>query len=230
MSRPDRLFELIQTLRAAPGPRTAQDLATALEVSPRTIYRDISALQAMRVPVEGAAGIGYVLRRGYDLPPLNFDTEEAEALRVGLAMLMRTGDGALVRAGRRVRDKIDALHGPATWLHVAPFGAPMDDPGLGCVPVAQLRQAIREERKLRIDYRAPEGETERVIRPLVLIYHVEVKMLAAWCDLRADFRHFRIDRIWGCETLEESFAGQGDLLRSLWAEREGAEKVAGGAA
>ena len=87
MPRSDRLFELIQLLRAASGPRTADTLARELEVSVRTVYRDIAALQAMRVPVEGAAGLGYVLRRGYDLPPLNFDQEEAEALRVGLAML-----------------------------------------------------------------------------------------------------------------------------------------------
>ncbi|GGL52099.1 helix-turn-helix transcriptional regulator [Wenxinia marina] len=231
MSRQDRLFELIQTLRAAEAPRTAQALAGTLEVSVRTVYRDIATLQAMRVPVEGAAGIGYVLRRGYDLPPLNFDTEEAEALRVGLALLARTGDSALVRAGQRVRDKIAALHGPAAWLNVAPFGAPFDDPHAGCVPVALIRQAVREERKLEIDYRVPDGEaTCRVIRPLVVIYHLEVKMVAAWCELRHDFRHFRLDRIWGCTSLPDSFAGQGDALRTLWAEREGVDKVAAGLA
>ncbi|OWU86571.1 transcriptional regulator [Oceanicola sp. 22II-s10i] len=223
MSRPDRLFELIQTLRAAAAPRTAEALAETLEVSVRTVYRDVAALQAMRVPVEGAAGIGYVLRRGYDLPPLNFDTEETEALRVALAMLARTGDMALMRAGQRVCDKIDALHGPATWLHVAPFGAPADDPALGCVPVSLLRRAIRDERKLRITYETPAGpRTERTIRPLVVIYHVEVKMLAAWCELRHDLRHFRMDRIYAWQELNETFTGQGETLRTLWAEREAA--------
>lgn len=223
MTRQNRLFELIQTLRAAPAPRTAEALADALEVSVRTIYRDVAALQAMRVPVEGAAGVGYVLRRGYDLPPLNFDTEEAEALRVALALLARTGDTALMRAGQRVRDKIDALHGPADWLHVAPFGAAVDDPALGCVPVSLLRRAIREECKLRIEYRALDGgQSTRVIRPLVVIYHVEVKLLVAWCELRHDLRHFRMDRIWACDLLDDTFTGQGEVLRALWAEREAA--------
>ena len=219
----DRRFELIQMLRAARAPQRAEDLAQALEVSVRTVYRDIAALQAMRVPVEGAAGIGYVLRRGYDLPPLNFDTEEVEALRVALALLARTGDRALMRAGTRVRDKVDALHGPAEWLDVRPWGASEDDPALGCVSKSLLRQAIRDERKLRIDYVDGAGDrTVRVIRPLVLIYHVEVAMLAAWCEMRHDLRHFRTDRIWACEALEERFTGQGEVLRALWAERQAA--------
>ncbi|MGR3586838.1 MAG: helix-turn-helix transcriptional regulator [Pseudooceanicola nanhaiensis] len=234
MSRPDRLFELIQTLRAARAPMTAEALGEALEVSVRTIYRDMAALQAMRVPVEGAAGLGYVLRSGYDLPPLNFDTEESEALRVGLSLLARTGDGALMRAGQRISAKIEALHGPSTWLHVAPWGSALDDPAKGCVPKSLLRQAIREERKLRIDYRTPDGErTLRTIRPLVVIYHVEVTMLAAWCELRHDLRHFRTDRIYGWTLLDESFAAQGETLRALWAEREAAAAEppeAGGAA
>lgn len=91
MRRSTRLFEIIQILRAAEGPLTADVIAEQLEVSKRTIYRDIAALQAMRTPIEGEAGLGYVMRRGYDLPPLNFDGEEIEALRVGLAMLTRTG-------------------------------------------------------------------------------------------------------------------------------------------
>lgn len=146
-----RLFELIQILRSAPGPVTAAALAGALEVSERTIYRDIAALQAMRTPIEGEAGVGYVLRRSYDLPPLNFDAEEAEALQVGLAMLARTGDRALQAAARRVSRKIgSALDGTAGWLQVAPYGAPEDDPEAGCVRIADLRAAVREARKLRI--------------------------------------------------------------------------------
>ena len=95
MKRSNRLFEIIQILRATPRPVTAAALAEQLEVSERTVYRDIVALQAMRTPIEGEAGVGYIMRRGYDLPPLNFDAEEVEALQVGLSMLARTGDSAL---------------------------------------------------------------------------------------------------------------------------------------
>ncbi|MEO0820511.1 MAG: YafY family protein [Pseudomonadota bacterium] len=222
MRKSTRLFEIIQTLRAAPGPVTAEALAETLEVSVRTIYRDIAALQAMRTPIEGAAGLGYVMRSGYDLPALNFDAEEVEALQVGLAMLARTGDSALQRAARRVAQKIEALGEGADWLHVAPWGAPEDDPALGCVSKALLRDAVRDERKLRITYRDSEGrETERVIRPLGLVYHIDCVLLAGWCELRAGFRHFRTDRIWACEALCERFADQGAALRRLWLEENG---------
>ncbi len=220
MKRSNRLFEIIQILRAADNPLRAEDLAEQLEVSPRTIYRDIAALQAMQTPIEGAAGIGYVMRRGYDLPPLNFDTEEIEALRVGLAMLSRTGDSALEHAAARIHAKIDALHGPADWLQVSPWGAPFDDPAKGCVQGAALRYAVRTAHKLQFTYRDGHGNTTcRVIRPVALVYHVECKMVAAWCELRAGFRHFRTDRIYDCIVLDESFADQADALRALWAEQ-----------
>jgi predicted DNA-binding transcriptional regulator YafY len=109
MGRSTRLFELIQILRAADRPVSAVRLAETLEVSVRTIYRDIAALQAMWTPVEGAAGVGYILRASYDLPPVNFDAEEVEALGVGLSMLARTGDSALQRAALRVRQKTTDL-------------------------------------------------------------------------------------------------------------------------
>ena len=106
MSRSDRMFEIIQLLRRAEKPMTAQALADALEVVPRTIYRDIAVLQGMRVPIEGEAGIGYVMRRGFDLPPLMFTAEEVEAIVVGLALLRRTGDLGLQAAAGRVSGKI----------------------------------------------------------------------------------------------------------------------------
>ncbi|WP_171177472.1 YafY family protein [Ruegeria sp. HKCCD8929] len=221
MRRLTRLFEIIQILRAADGPVTAEVLAEQLEVSVRTIYRDIAALQAMRTPIEGEAGLGYVMRRGYDLPPLNFDAEEVEALRVGLSMLARTGDSALQQAAQRICHKIEALHDPADWLQVAPWGAPADDPMRGCVSVSLLRGAIREERKLRLTYRdGDDNETDRVVRPVALIYHLECTMLAGWCELRQAFRNFRVDRIWSCEPLEMRFTGQGNTLREIWQEQD----------
>ena len=183
------------------------------------IYRDIAALQAMRTPIEGEAGIGYVMRRGYDLPPLNFDAEEIEALHVGLALLARTGDSALQAAASRICAKIDALHCAADWLQVAPWGAKKDDPLKGCVSIALMREAVRDERKLRITYRdADDRETERTVRPVGVVYHLDCAMLAGWCELRQSFRHFRVDRIWTCSALESYFTGEGNALRRLWLE------------
>lgn len=219
MARSDRLFEIIQLLRAAPRPMTADMLAARLEVSKRTVYRDIATLQARQTPIEGAAGIGYMMRAGYDLPPLNFDADEIDALRVGLAMLVRTGDGGLEASAHSIRRKVDALHGPADWLQVSPWGAPRDDPAKGCVSIASLRAAIRDTRKLRLTYRRADGtDTERVIRPLALIYHLECVMVAGWCELRSGFRHFRTDRIYACTLLDDNFAEKSALLRELWGE------------
>lgn len=217
MPRSNRLFEIIQILRAAPQPVRAQDLAEKLEVSERTIYRDIAALQSMRTPIDGEAGIGYVMRKGYDLPPLNFDEEEIEALQVGLLMLSRTGDSALQQAANRVSEKIDALRDTADWLQVSPWGAPLDDPKLGCVSKALLRSAIRSETKLELTYRdEADLQTIRTIRPIALLYHLNCVMLIAWCELRGALRHFRTDRIYQCTVLDKHFTGESDVLRRLW--------------
>ena len=220
MSRSIRLFEIVQLLRAAAHPITAEDLARQLEVSARTVYRDIAVLQTMRTPIEGAAGIGYVMRRGYDLPPLNFDVDEIEALHVGLSMLVRTGDSTLQRAARRVCEKIEALRDRMDWLQVSPWGAPKDDPRRDRTATAVLRNAIRDERKLRLVYEDQAGrETVRTVRPIGLVYHIECVMLAAWCELRHDFRHFRTDRVRACESIDERFEGQSVTLRGMWLER-----------
>lgn len=221
MHRSNRLFEIIQILRANNSPVTAARLAEMLEVSARTVYRDIASLQAMGTPIEGEAGLGYVMRRGYDLPPLNFDAEEIEALQVGLSMLVRTGDSTLQQAAQRICHKIEDLQADADWLRVAPWGAAPDDPAKGCISLAILRNAIRSEQKLRITYRdGDQLQTSRTVRPVALIYHLDCTMLAAWCELRGAFRHFRSDRIWGYEILDDCFAGQGAALRTLWSEQD----------
>ena len=228
MRRSTRLFEIIQILRAADAPITAEVLADKLEVSVRTVYRDIAALQAQRTPIEGEAGVGYLMRRGYDLPPLNFDAEEVEALWVGLSMLARTGDSTLQQAADRVCRKIEALRAPADWLQVAPWGAPADDPEKGCISIATYREAIRTEQKLRITYvNSANDRTERIVRPVALIYHIECTMLAAWCELRGGFRHFRTDRIWSCDLIDDHFCGQGQPLRAIWQEQNRWDAPAG---
>ncbi len=224
MSKSDRLFEIIQVLRSRSEPQTADALAAQLEVSSRTIYRDIASLQAMRVPIEGEAGVGYIMRPGYDLPPLMFTAEEVEAIAVGLAMLGRTGDKALVRAATKASGKIAAaLPGNHTkpleqWpVHASDWS----DVPPSTVEPEQLRAAIREERKLRIVYEDEVGRrSERVLRPLAIIYFIESVLLAAWCELRDDFRHFRLDRIRRLDMLDDRFKGQGDALRKKWRDLE----------
>jgi predicted DNA-binding transcriptional regulator YafY len=220
MARSDRLFDIIQLLRAAKRPVRAVDLAEALEVTERTIYRDIAALQGMRVPVEGAAGIGYVMRAGFDLPPLMFDAEEIEAIIVGMALLRRTGDKGLQAAAHKVSGKIAAVLPPdrsasldATGLQVSRWGVAT----AFRIDLGAVRRAIRDERKLRIDYTDEHGRaSSRSIRPIAIIYYIEVVVLAAWCEKRRGFRHFRADRITACQTLKEYFKGESDRLRAAW--------------
>lgn len=210
MRRTDRLFEIIQLLRSASAPLTARGMADELEVSPRTVYRDIATLQAMRIPIAGAAGVGYVMGRGYDLPPLNFSEEELEAISVGLNLLSRTGDTRLQNAAGKVLAKIDLDRTPHDPLRVSDRGieAPRQ------VSLDLIRTAIRNEQKLWIEYRDAEDEpSKRVILPVALTYHVEVAVVAAWCELRNDFRHFRVDRIIDCRRQERYFLGRGDQLR-----------------
>ncbi len=207
MSRSHRMFEIIQLLRRASAPVTAQAIAAVLEVDKRTVYRDIAALSAMRVPIEGEAGVGYVMRGGFDLPPLMFTAEEAEAIALGLALLGRTRDGGLQKAAARVRRKLtDVLP-----LHIGPIETiPLRASTWSDIPEAQvdcglIRQAIRQERKLRLVYRdADASVTTRTVRPLMLTYWVDGIVLAAWCELRNDYRHFRMDRMEDCAPLEES--------------------------
>lgn len=213
MSRSTRMFEIIQILRSTARPRTAGQIAAELEVTKRTIYRDIASLQAMRVPIAGEAGIGYVMRAGFDLPAINFDVEEAEAITVGLAMIARTGDRGLKRAARRAAQKLTDAAQPSQTLFASTWGA--DEPE--SVDLSGIRQAIRDERKLALTYRDGEGNTsQRTILPIAIAYHAEAIVLAAWCELRHDFRHFRPDRMVACLPLGDTFCGQGDGLRQAW--------------
>jgi predicted DNA-binding transcriptional regulator YafY len=224
MRRADRLFEIIQALRASPGALTAGALADRLEVTPRTIYRDIASLQARNVPIEGAAGVGYVLRQGYDLPPLTFTIEEIEAIAVGVRMIQRLRDEALQHAAETVLSKItvtvpetmrQSLVAPQIWVSEGDAQRPAG------VDPAEVRSAIRATRKLRIAYADEQGRrTRRTIRPIAMVYYVDVTLIAAWCELRTDFRHFRIERIGSCTILDEHFDGAEDLMKQWLASRE----------
>ena len=213
MSRSARLFEVIQVLRSANGPILARDIARTLEVSIRTVYRDIASLQAMQTPIVGERGIGYVMRKGYDLPPINFDVEEAEAVSVGLSLIARTGDVALWRAAERAARKLQECAPGTRRLVTSAWGmnsAPKVD-------LADVRKAIRNETKMQITYRdLAEQETRRVIWPLVLVYYLDAAMIVAWCELRQDMRHFRLDRIAHCRVTDDDFRGRGEPLIDRW--------------
>jgi predicted DNA-binding transcriptional regulator YafY len=204
MRRADRLFQIVLHLRRR-RVVTARDLARSLEVSERTIYRDVQDLSACGLPIESAAGVGYRLRRGFDLPPLMFDREELQALRLGARMVRSWADPELSEAAANALRKIEAVLPPD-----------LEDPGealyaLNLKPypvqyVGLLRRAILEHRKARFDYTREDGAASaRTVWPLALYYWGAVWTLIAWCELRNDHRSFRLDRIAGPEVLDEPF-------------------------
>ena len=217
MSRSTRLFEIIQILRSTNAPVTARAMAEALEVTPRTVYRDMAALMAMRVPVEGEAGVGYMLRAGFDLPPLMLTPEETEALIVGAALLQRTGDAGLERAARSAIGKIAAVV-PESAAHEVPLRVSgwtaISDQGM---QADDLRGLIRDGAELEIGYTdLQDRATRRRVLPLALIYYVDVVVLAAWCEMRQAFRHFRIDRITACKATGQISVERCRRLRFEW--------------
>jgi predicted DNA-binding transcriptional regulator YafY len=178
----------------------------------------------MRIPIVGEAGVGYVMRPGFDLPPLMFTAGEVEAIHVGLALLARTGDAGLIKAARRVSAKIaDVLPAPARRdfeklpYRVSDYGV---EPA-GPVDLEMVRACIRSSRKMRIAYRDAEGEaTSRVILPVALFYYVKVVTVAAWCELRHDVRNFRVDRIVSGRALDDYFTDRAQGLREVWEARQ----------
>jgi predicted DNA-binding transcriptional regulator YafY len=208
MRRADRLFRIVLMLGRGRAV-TARRLAETLEVSERTIYRDMADLVASGVPVDGAAGVGYIMRRGFHLPPLMFDAEELAALALGSRMVQGWADTALGKAAARALLKIETVVPPgqsedlnrATLLvpdfHVSPAKL---------APLGLLRRAIDDSTKVAFDYRRADGlASQRVVRPLGLFFWGGTWTLGAWCEMRDDFRTFRLDRITGLEMLQECF-------------------------
>ncbi|NVD39006.1 YafY family transcriptional regulator [Ensifer sp. HO-A22] len=208
MRRADRLFEIIQILRRRKATRAA-DLAALLEVSERTVYRDISDMISRGVPIEGEAGVGYILRPGFDLPPLMFNENEIEALLLGTRIVQSWADPELAEAAASALYKIgevvpDALGRQLDlvnlWTPVEPARVPIT------IDQAALRRAIREKRKVQFVYRDLEDRTsDRRVRPLIMAFYGHVWLLAAWCETRNGFRVFRIDRMSDFGALEEYF-------------------------
>jgi predicted DNA-binding transcriptional regulator YafY len=225
LRRADRLFDILRILRAAKQPVTAASIGDELEVTVRTVYRDIATLQARRIPIEGAAGIGYVLHRGFELPPLMFTEDEAEAIAVGVRMLARTGDPGLQKAAESVLSKVTLVvpdplreYLSTTPVYVSKSGAPV--PALRDLPTT-IRHAIRDGRKMRIAYQDENGRaTLRVIQPFAVAYYVGATLVCAWCELRNDIRHFRTDRVVSADVLDEGFAIPEPVIAAWLAERQ----------
>ncbi|KUP93859.1 helix-turn-helix transcriptional regulator [Tritonibacter horizontis] len=211
MRRTDRLFEIIQILRNGKLHR-AQDIAARLEVSTRTIYRDMDTLMASGVPVEGERGVGYMVREAITLPPLTLTPAELEALNLGMAIVAEAADTDLKMAAESLAAKIDAVLPTETvaeadsWkFAVYPFA----DVARGLAQMPTLRAAIKARQKLFLRYRRIDGVlTERVIRPLQMEYWGRVWTVTAWCETRAAFRVFRVDLIETAEALPELFVDE----------------------
>ena len=229
MPRADRLLQLIQIFRRHRRPVTAEKIADELGVSVRTVYRDISGLVADGVPVDGEAGVGYVLNPGFDLPPLMLTVDEVEALLVGLRWVRSRGDPALIRAALDVESKIGAVL--PVELRPVLFDATLEVPRFSSGPVVDridvgaLRAAIRTRHKMQISYRdAPGALTERVIWPIAMGYLEMVRVVVSWCELRRDFRSFRTDRIIEAAALPETYKGSRERLLAQWRKQNACER------
>lgn len=222
MSRTGRMFQLMDALRGNRRPVTAHALAEQLGVSERTIYRDIQALAQLGAPIEGSAGVGYMLRTGFFLPPLMFDADELEALVLGARWVRHQGDDGLSAAADRAlakiatatpRDLRDHMAETSLWVPVGPDAAKPD------IFVQPAREAIRRQYKLRLMYRDEKGApSERVVWPFALAYFQGRRVLAAWCELRDAIRHFRVDRIVQAELSAERYTAPRHALLRQWRE------------
>jgi len=224
MRRADRLLQIIQIFRRRSGPVTARHIASELEVARRTIYRDIVSLVSSGVPLRGEAGVGYVLEEGYDLPPLMFTIDELEALMLGARLvssqdnttLTRSANDAIAKIATIIPDDLRPILLEAS-LYAPEFGGGVVDK----VDVGIIRTAIRSRKKLRVEYANAQGRgSQRVIWPIVLAYHRGVRLVAAWCELRTDFRHFRVDRMIDIALSQEKIPERYDMLFSRWKKGE----------
>lgn len=220
MRRTERLFQIIQILRGSKSPITGRSLADELEISLRTLYRDMAELIAQRVPVTGEAGTGYVLDDGYDMPPLMLTADELEAAALGAAWVVSQADTSLSRAARDLVAKLSEAIPPELRPIVLDAGSRPVFPRQ-VVPEhfdgAALRRAIRERSKVRLAYQDQSGLlTSRVIWPLLIAYLDNVRFIVAWCETRDDYRNFRTDRVRELDVLEDKYPARRAALVKGW--------------
>jgi predicted DNA-binding transcriptional regulator YafY len=228
--RADRLFQIVQRLRGR-GPVTAATLGRELEVSPRTIYRDVQDLVLSGVPIQGEAGVGYALPRSFDLPPLMFDEAEIEALVLGARIVESWADAELARAARNVLSKVEVVL-PTRLRDLVPDAA-LFAPGFHVRKatsegLSELRAAIKGRRKVALAYRdRGDASTARTVQPLGVFYWGASWSLGAWCELRRDFRNFRLDRVTKLDVLAETFTDlPGRTLRDFFQHYRDEERAA----
>ncbi len=218
--RADRLMRLALEAVAKRYKVTAAQLAEELEVTVRTVYRDVATLVATGAPIRGERGVGYVLDSGYDVPPLMFDADELEALVLGARLVRAQADAHTARAAEDALAKITAVvpEERRRWLAEAPlFAVRVRDRHEDAVDLRPLRRAFREQRKARIAYEDARGRsTERVVWPLSLAFITERRSVVAWCEARCDFRHFRTDRLREVQVLQAIYPGQRMALLERW--------------
>ena len=220
MSRSERLLDLIQCLRRHRRPVSGQTLADELGISIRTLYRDIATLQGQGAPIEGEAGLGYVLKPGFILPPLMFTDEEIEVIVLGSRWVANQPDRRLSAAAANALAKIAAVLpddlrediDASTLLVGPPSMTAIEGIDLGIV-----RQAIRNERKLGFLYRDAGGAgSDRVVWPFALGFFDKVRVVVAWCEMRQDFRHFRADRIFSLNAINTRYPRRRQVLLKEW--------------
>jgi predicted DNA-binding transcriptional regulator YafY len=225
MRRAERLFQIVQIIR---GRRlsTARFLAERLEISERTVYRDVADLMAQGVPIEGEAGVGYRMRAGFDLPPLMFTRDEAQALVASVRVARSRLDVALAAQADAALSKILAVLPPAARAAAESLAIYAPTTGLDLATrerLRVLRQAVEARQWVQLSYRdLKDRRSERRVRPLGCFFWSEVWTLAAWCEVRAGFRNFRVDRIDQLQALDAHFRDEpGKTLADLFRQVEG---------
>ncbi|ANL51087.1 transcriptional regulator protein (plasmid) [Rhizobium phaseoli] len=229
MSQSQRLFDILQILRRHRQAVSGAYLAQQTGVSLRTIYRDVILLQSLGAEIEGEPGFGYVLKPGFMLPPLMFSEEEIKAIALGVQWVSRQTDEGLSAAAQDALAKIEAVL-PSELRHRLndnDFHVSYPTPSEEAIDLRVLRQAMQQQMKLRIRYKDGKGgDSERVIWPIGIAFAQSMRVIAAWCELRQDFRAFRTDRIQEAELLAERYPGQRRELVKQWRAQVAEERAA----
>jgi len=219
MTKSARLLDIMQALRRHRRPVAAATLAQETGVSERTIYRDIATLQGMGADIEGESGVGYILRPGFLLPPLMLSEDEIQALALGAQWVCRQTDTVMARAAADAVAKISAVlpNELRDKLDDNDFHVGRRAPDLDRIDLPMIRLAMREQRKLRIVYRNLKGDTtQRAIWPIAIGFVEGNRFVAGWCELRADFRLFRLDRMDDAQLLSDRYPGRRRQLVARW--------------